>query len=154
VIHLATDYEGAVLQQRSIVDADAWRSACAAPCDREIAAEGLEFRVVAPDMTPSNSFRIAPGYGQARLKVSGGAEGTRTLGLSLLIGGLPVTFGGMTLFGLGTVEDRDGLRTVGIATLAVGATAVLVSLPVLLAGSTTVRNDKGETIARRQSVAF
>jgi hypothetical protein len=154
VIHLATDYEGASLERRSLVDVDAWRPACPAPCDRQIGAEGFEFRVVAPGMTPSNSFRIAPGYGQARLKVSGGSDTTRTLGLSLLVGGLPVTLGGMTLFGLGTVEDRDGLRTAGIVTLAVGATAVLVSLPVLLAGSTTVRNDKGETIARRPTVAF
>jgi hypothetical protein len=100
-------------------------------------------------MTPSNPFVIDPGGGTARLRVAGGSNTARELGIIGLAGGLPVTFAGMTLFGFGSLEGEQGVRTAGIVTLAVGATAIVAALPLLLVGSTTVKNEKGANIARR-----
>jgi hypothetical protein len=99
-------------------------------------------------MTSSNAFVIDPGAGTARLRVAGGSSSARVLGIIGLAGGLPTTFVGMTLFGVGSLENEKELRSAGIATLAVGAAAVVIALPLLLFGSTTVRNEKGAYIAR------
>jgi len=147
VVHLAVTYPNAWLEARSRVDLDEWARVCPAPCDRAVRAEGVEMRVTAPGMTPSNAFVIEPGPGTARFRVSGGSSTARQLGIIGLGVGLPVSFAGMALFGLGSVEDHSGERTAGIVTLAVGAVAVLASLPLLLSGSTSVKNASGRYIA-------
>jgi hypothetical protein len=105
-------------------------------------------RVTAPRMTPSNAFLIEPGAGVARLRVSGGSSLARDLGIIGLAAGLPVTFGGIALLGMGSLRDDPGERTAGVVTLAVGAAAVLVALPLLVVGSTTVKNGDNRYIAR------
>lgn len=149
VVHIAVDYQGAWLEGRSRVDLGAWQRLCLAPCDRSVRVEGLELRVTAPDMTASNPFAIDPGVGTARLRVAGGSRYARSLGIVGLAGGLSVTFAGMALFGLGSLEDRTGERTAGIVGLALGGAAVALALPLLFSGSTTVRDGRGRTIARR-----
>jgi hypothetical protein len=147
-VHIAANYSDAWLEGRSRVDGGPWRRLCQAPCDKTLRVEGLELRMTAPSMTPSNPFVIDPGPGTARLRVAGGSSTSRELGIIGLAGGLPVTFGGMTLFGLGSLEEEKDVRTAGIVTLAVGATAIVIALPLLLIGSTAVRNEKGSYIAR------
>jgi hypothetical protein len=152
LIHVAANYGDAWLETRSRVDLEGWRRSCAAPCDRLVRVDGLEMRVTAPRMTPSNAFLIEAGTGVARLRVSGGSSLTRDLGIIGLAAGLPVTFGGIALLGVGSLRDDPGERTAGIATLVVGAAAVLVALPLLVVGSTTVRNGDGRYIAKRLSL--
>jgi hypothetical protein len=60
----------------------------------------------------------------------------------------------MGLFGYGTLKEKDALRSVGIVTLAIGAAAIVASIPLLVAGGTTVRDGKGKTIARRPRPAI
>jgi len=150
-VHIAANYSDAWLEGRSRVDRGPWERLCRAPCDKVLRVEGLELRMIAPGMTSSNPFVIDPGAGTARLRVAGGSGTARTLGIIGLAGGLPVTFVGMTLFGFGSLENEKEVRTAGIVTLAVGAVAVVVALPLLLVGSTTVRNEKGAYIARAAS---
>jgi hypothetical protein len=69
------------------------------------------------------------------------------VGLIGLITGVPVSLVGMGLFGYGSVKDEDGLRTAGVATLAVGAVAILASLPLLMIGTTSVRDGRGKLVA-------
>ena len=146
-VKLLANYAGAVLELRSY-SGDAWRPACTAPCDRLVMVDGMDARVSAPGMATSNVFRIDPGGGTAWLRVSGGSATTRTLGTVGLLVGIPITLVGMGLFGYGAVEDHDTLRGAGIVTLAVGATATLASLPLVLMGSTTVRDGRGHFVAR------
>jgi hypothetical protein len=151
---VSVDYEDAVIETRSSVERGAWSTACRAPCDRSLMVEDTQLRVVAPQMTASNEFRVAPGSGTARLRVSGGSATARGLGLAGLLGGIPLSLGGGALFGYGAVSDREGMQTAGIVALAVGATAVVAALPLLLVGSTRVRDARGRTIARASPPAF
>jgi hypothetical protein len=100
-------------------------------------------------MTTSNEFLVEPGSGTVRLRVSGGSALARELGIVGLAGGIPLALGGGALFGIGSVEDRDGMRTAGIATLAVGTAAIVAALPLLLVGSTRVYDSRGTPLARR-----
>jgi hypothetical protein len=111
----------------------------------------MEARVVAPDMTPSNTFRIEPGVGTAAFKVNGGSTEYRQLGTIALVAGVPLALGGMGIWGYGRVEDKDGAKVAGAITLAVGSVLVLGSLPLLSAGSTRVYDARGKNIAKRFS---
>lgn len=153
-VHIAANYTGAWLEGRGRVDKGEWQRLCRAPCDRTLRVEGLELRMTAPSMTASNPFVIDPGPGTARLRLAGGSSTARNLGIYGLAGGLLVSFGGMTLFGLGSLENEQAVRTAGIVTLAVGATAIVVALPLLLIGSTAVRNEKGAYIAKQRPLAW
>ena len=146
-IHISSNYLGTWLEGRSRIDDEEWRGLCAAPCDRSVVVDGLDVRVTAPKMTPSNSFIIEPGVGAAKLRVSGGSTNARTFGLVGLGGGLPVTFAGVTLFGVGSIHSDAGERTAGIVTLSIGAAAVLAALPLLLSGATSVTNAEGRHVA-------
>lgn len=148
-MHVFVDRPGAWLELRDYVDAGEWQRACAVPCDRRLRVDGMEARVTGPGMTTSNVFRIGAGHGVARLHVAGGSATARSIGLTAMIVGVPVTLGGMGLYGYGRLDDRAGLRTAGAITLAVGAVTVLASLPLLATGSTTVRDAKGRSIAKR-----
>jgi len=61
----------------------------------------------APQMT-RRTFPSRAGPGVARLRVSGGFSRPETVGLIGLIGGLPVTFAGVTLLGVGTIREPAG----------------------------------------------
>ena len=59
----------------------------------------------------------------------------------------PVALGGMAMFALGRVNKSSALEGAGIAGLALGGVSVAVSLPLLLIGSTSVKDAKGSLIA-------
>lgn len=147
-MHVSADYPGAFLELRDF-GTDVWRRACAVPCDRRLQVDGADARVLAPGMTPSNSFVIEPGQGTARLRVSGGSAQARTIGLTAMIAGIPVSLGGLGLFGYGKIKEKQAVETAGIVTLAVGAVLVLGSLPFLASGKTAVRDGRGRLIASR-----
>jgi hypothetical protein len=153
-VHLAVDYDGAWLEGRSRIDEERWRRLCAAPCDRALGVDDLDMRVVAPRMTPSNAFTVEPGTGAARLRVSGGSARAREFGLIGLAGGLPVTFAGVTLLGVGSIRSDGTERTAGIVALSIGAAAVLAALPLLVLGSTTVKNAEGRHVAGHAARLF
>ncbi len=149
-VHVVVDYAAAVIETKSSVDRTGWSYACSAPCDRPLQVEDQRLRVRAPGMTSSNEFRIEPGSGTARLRVSGGSATARTAGVIALAGGVPLALGGTALIGLGTVDEKDGVRTAGIVTLAVGAAAIVAALPLLLVGSTRVYDGRGAAIAQHR----
>jgi len=133
------------------VDDTDWQRACVAPCDRSLVVSGMLARASAPGMTTSNVFRIQPGAGPALVKVEGGSESARTLGVIGLAAGIPLALGGTALFSYGKVSDRDGLSVAGGIVLGTGALVLLASLPFLVRGSTSVRNGDGRLIARAGS---
>lgn len=146
-VYMFVDYPDAWLELRSTVDDGSWRRVCPMPCEQMVHVAGRDARVTARDMTPSNPFRISPGKGTARFKVSGGSAAWRSNGILTLAIGIPVTLTGMGLWSYGKVDESDGLQTAGLITLGVGAVAILGSLPMLAAGSTRVRNAEGSIIA-------
>lgn len=152
-IHISSNYFGTWLEGRNRIDDERWQSLCLAPCDRPVVVDGLDVRVTAPRMTPSNAFSIEPGAGAAKLRVSGGAASARTLGLIGLAGGLPITFAGVTLLGVGSIHSDAGERMGGIVTLSIGAAAVIAALPLLLSGSTSVTNAEGRHVAQETGAA-
>lgn len=153
-LHFGVNYPHAVLEGRSLIDADAWQPLCEVPCKRYVDIGGLEVRVTAPGMVDSNPFRLSGGRGRARFRVSGGSETVKTLGIYGLAVGIPVAMGGMAMFGYGSLKDKDGLRDAGIVTLAVGATAIAAAIPLLLLGTTRVYNGKSERIAALPGFQF
>jgi hypothetical protein len=113
-----------------------------------VSVEGTELRVTAQGMTPSGPFRVDRGAGgPALLTVKGGSSVARTLGRLGFVIGVPVSLIGMTGFAYGHFDERRGLETAGAITLGVGAALVLTALPLLVTGSTSVRNEKGDLIA-------
>lgn len=148
LVHLYADYANATLELRNAVDPEGFKPACAAPCDQVLAVDGKEARVTAPGMTPSNVFLIQGGVGTAQFRVSGGSARARTFGLIGLGSGIPVALGGGALYGWGHQKDSSGLKTAGVALLIAGALEIAVGLPLLVAGSTSVRDSKGSKIAR------
>jgi hypothetical protein len=116
-----------------------------------VLVEGMEARVAGHGMTTSNAFRIEPGAGTARVKVSAGSRTARNLGIAGLAIGTPIAMGGLAMYGLGRMKGTNALRTAGVVTLAVGAVTTLASLPLLAIGNTTVRDGRGKLIARRGS---
>lgn len=98
-------------------------------------------------MTPSKAFRIEPGSGAALLKIDGGSAAARAWGRASFALGVPVSLLGMTGFALGSFDDRTSLKTAGAVSLGVGAALVLVALPLLVRGATSVKNEKGDSVA-------
>ncbi len=148
VVHVASDRPGSWLEARSTLEDHGWERVCAAPCNRAIVVQGALLRVTAPGMTPSNGFRIEHGPGTALVKVEGGSATSRSYGILALGVGIPISLTGMGLYGYGRYADQTGTRTAGAVTLGIGALAVLASLPLLVSGSTDVRDGKGSLIAR------
>jgi hypothetical protein len=126
---------------------------CLAPCDQSLYVEGSLARVSAVGMTRSNAFRIDPGPGVALVRVDGGSARARSFGILGLAVGIPTTLAGGALYSYGTFSDRDGLRIGGGVVLGLGALAVLAALPLLLLGTTTVRDGRGSVIARAIAAA-
>jgi hypothetical protein len=110
-----------------------------------------EFRVVGKQVTPTNPFKLQAGDGVARIEVKPGNPTAHWLGPTLLISGLSTAFVGFVGLGAGKVgsfSGHDNLAVAGGITAGVGGLTALVSLPFLFAGSSLVRNQKGEPIAR------
>jgi hypothetical protein len=147
VVHVAVNYRDAWLETRSYVDSGPFVRTCLTPCDRKLNVQGLEARVVAPGMTTSNSFRFDAGSGSAGVRVEGGSASARSIGIILLAAGIPVALGGMALFAQGKLKDNAGLQIAGISGLAIGGASVGISLPLLLKGTTHVKDAKGALIA-------
>ncbi len=152
-MRIAVNHPDAWLETRVFGGDDVWHRQCQAPCGQVVAVEGVEARVVAPGMTPSGPFRIEPGAGSALLSVHGGSSSARLWGRVGLIAGVPLALVGMTAFAYGRFEDRSGLKTGGEISLALGAALVLVALPLLVAGSTSVRNEKSDLVATKEHAA-
>lgn len=148
-VRVAVNFSNASLETRPFGGAESWQRLCLAPCGDWLAVEGAELRVTAPGMTPSGPFRVDPGaLGPALLKVDGGSSLARSLGRIGLVVGVPVALLGMTGFAYGHFDERRGLETAGAISLGVGAAMVLTALPLLVIGGTSVRNEKGDLIAR------
>jgi hypothetical protein len=147
-VHVTSDYPGTWLESRSTFYPGEWARLCPAPCDRELVVEGSLLRAAAPGMTTSNLFRVEPGRGVAFVRVEGGSATSRTIGIITLAVGVPVALLGAGLFGLGGVNHEPGMRTAGAVVLGTGAVSIGVSLPLLLLGSTDVKNGKDSLIAR------
>jgi hypothetical protein len=147
LVHLAVNYRDAWLETRQYVDGGAFARTCAAPCDVQLNVQGLQARVVAPGMTPSNAFRFDGGSGAAGVRVDGGSATARTIGIITLAAGIPVALGGMALFGLGKLQHKAGLEAAGIAGLSLGGVSIGVSIPLLLIGTTRVKSANGTRIA-------
>ncbi|HET9958130.1 MAG TPA: hypothetical protein VFQ61_26725 [Polyangiaceae bacterium] len=150
-LRMQVNYAGSWLEARSFDEnwagSSGFRRLCFAPCrDVRVSAE-QEIRVLAPGMTPSPVFRLQPGSGAALLTVRGGSQWLRTLGRVGLVVGLPVAGLGMAGLGYGAFEDQAGLRNAGAVTLGVGGVLILAALPLLVLGSTSVLNDRGERVA-------
>lgn len=146
-MHVAVSYRDAWLETRSYVDGGAFQRTCAAPCDVKLPVEGREARVVAPGMTTSNVFRFDAGVGVAGVRVAGGSARARRTGIITLAVGIPIALAGMAFFAQGRVKDNAGLEVAGIAGLATGGVSIAISLPLLLLGTTNVKNAKGSLIA-------
>jgi hypothetical protein len=154
VVHLGSSYPGAWLELKSSVDDGEWARACAAPCDRSLVVAGSLARVSAPGMTTSNPFRIEPGTGTALVRVDGGSAESRTFGILGLFVGIPTVLTGMSLYGYGRFAERDGMQLAGAIVLGTGTVTLLASLPLLLMGSTTVRDGRGRAIATHPLSSF
>jgi hypothetical protein len=151
LVHLAADYPGAVLELRNYVDSGAWKVACGVPCDRALVTLGAEARVSAPGMSTSNVFRIDPGPGAALIKVNGGSATARTFGILGLGIGIPLGLTGTAMYSYGSYDDNDGLAIAGGVILGTGAAMILAAIPLLLSGTTNVRDGKGRLIAATES---
>lgn len=139
------------LQGRSLNSSGAWRDVCAAPCDQPVHIGDQEFRVVGKKVTPTNPFKLQAGDGVARIEVKPGNPTAHWLGPTLLITGLSTAFIGFVGVGAGKVGSFDGHDNVALAggiTAGVGGLTALASIPLLFMGSSLVRNQKGEPIAR------
>ncbi len=147
-MHLGSNYAGAQLELKSNVDQGEWRAACVAPCDISIPVLGVLARVTAPGMTSSNAFRIEPGVGTAHVRVDGGSAQARSFGILALGVGIPTSIGGMSLYGYGRFSEQDAMQVTGAVVLGTGLLLVVTSLPLLLIGSTTVRDGRGSAIAK------
>lgn len=148
MVHVTSDHPGTWLESKSTLYPGEWTRVCAAPCDRELVVEGSLLRVTAPGMTTSNLFRVEPGRGVAFVKVEGGSETSRRIGIITMAVGVPVALLGAGLYGFGRVDHERGMQTAGAIVLGAGAVSIGVSLPLLLFGSTDVKNGKDGLIAR------
>ncbi len=146
-MHVAVNHKDAWLEMRNYVDAGDFSRICRAPCDLKLLVEGREARVTAPGMTTSNVFRFDAGDGTAGVRVEGGSATARRAGIIALAIGIPVALAGMGLFAQGRVKDKSGLTAAGIAGLSAGGLSIGISLPLLLIGTTHVKNAKGSLIA-------
>ena len=144
----AVSYPDAWLETRPFGGFDEWQRQCRVPCANAIVVDGMEVRVTARGMTPTEPFRIERGSGDALLRVNGGSASARSLGRLSFAIGVPLALVGMAGFGYGSIQDEPGLKTAGAITLGVGAALALVALPLLVSGSTSVRNEKGDLIAK------
>ncbi len=148
-VEFKVNFPNGWLELRSVMLGGPWRRACPAPCGTLLEVDGMEARVTADGMTTSNPFRLQPGSGTARIDVRGGGSGWSQTGVITLAIGTPIALGGGAMFGLGRVKDSSGLELGGLITMVVGGAAIIASLPMLMSGSTTVRNYDGKLIARR-----
>ncbi len=147
LVHVAVNHRDAWLETRNYVDGGDFVRTCQTPCDIPLRVDGREARVVAPGMTTSNVFRFDAGSGVAGVRVDGGSASARRAGIITLAAGIPVALAGMAMFALGRVHDKPGLEAGGIAGLALGGVSVGISLPLLIMGTTSVKNAKGSMIA-------
>jgi hypothetical protein len=147
LVHVGVSHKDAWLEMRSYVDGGEFLRMCRAPCDLRLQVEGREARVSAPGMTTSNVFRFEAGDGTAGVRVNGGSASARRAGIITLAIGIPLALAGMGLFAQGRVHDNTGLTAAGVAGLSAGGLSIVVSLPLLLIGTTHVKDAKGSQIA-------
>jgi hypothetical protein len=136
--------------QRLLVD-DSWETVCVAPCDRELST-AFVYRVDAPWILSSSSFRLASGTSGETIAVDPGYVGLRIAGTLLAVLGTPVVAVGTVLTavflpiwaGSGFAPQTGGdFNLPGLVGVSLGITAVgavpLVAGILLLRQHTTVR---------------
>ncbi len=138
---------GCWLELRPTLGGEGWSRACALPCSTTLVVEGREARVTGAGVTPSNPFFIEPGRGTARLEARPGSAHARRYGIVALATGIPLVLAGFTGHAFGQLEESPTLRDGGVAVAALGAAAVAAALPLLAAGATRVRDDRGRRVA-------
>lgn len=138
---------GCWLELRPTLGGEGWTRACALPCSTTLVVEGREARVTGAGVTPSNPFFIEPGRGIARLEARPGSAHARRYGMVALATGIPLVLAGFTGHAFGQLEESPTLRDGGVAVAALGAAAVVAALPLLAAGATRVRDDRGRRVA-------
>ncbi len=138
---------GCWLELRPTLGGAEWSRACALPCSTTLVVEGREARVTGPGITPSNPFFIEPGRGAARLEAKPGSALARRYGTVALVAGIPLALAGFAGYALGRLEGSPALSAGGVIVTAVGGASVVTALPLLAAGSTHVRDDRGRRIA-------
>ena len=146
-LHVTANAAAATVEARPRNSRDAWRPLCGVPCDLAIDPLPIELRVAGVGVQPSNPFRIEGERGAARLHADAGRAASHRLGERLFLVGLPVALaGGATL---GVAQATDGppaVSAAGVAAIALGLTAVVASLPLVVSGTTRVQDDAGKTI--------
>jgi hypothetical protein len=71
-----------------------------------------------------------------------------------MIGGVSVGLIGGTAYAYGRMDEHKGLEVGGIVGMALGATAILVALPLLGLGTTKVRDAKGTRVAADSAASW
>jgi hypothetical protein len=151
MIHIVPADSRVWLEERPRYDASApWKRNCQAPCDRHIDVEERSLRINGPGLHPSNPFHVKGDGSVMKLVVSPGLDSTHNWGRGLLISGIGLEFASGLAYGLGRLEDKDGLVVGGIVGMVLGVGLMAASLPMLGSGRTTVRNPDGDRVGQMQ----
>lgn len=151
-VEIKVNYPNAWLELRSVIYGGEWRKVCEIPCGKTLEVDGMDARVRAPGMTPTNIFRIQPGIGTARIQVKGGSELWGQVGFYSIALGLPVLLGSGAAYGYGFQEQSQPLQTGGIVGMVVSGVAIVASLPMLLMSATSVRDYDGKLIGKAPQI--
>lgn len=139
------------LQGKPRLEDVAWQRLCASPCGEKVRVGDADLRVAGDNITPSQVFHVLPTDDRVSLRVNPGSARARSAGKISLFVGLPVMLAGGIVSGIGlgtAAPGREGMIIGGAAGAISGGVAVIVSLPLLLAGKTRVYDVKGEEFAR------
>jgi hypothetical protein len=132
VIEEVTEHAEAVVQSGAAygtVRAEAYRTICTAPCRVEIASGPHELRIRSGGSWATYHAMISPGDNGVMARAGNGwLVGTSTF--LFVGGGLALAAGaGLTAAGY-ALDDHHQLRTPGIVTLAAGAGAMVLAIPI------------------------
>ena len=117
----------------------AWQNVCRATCGRSLEVEDREFRITGAGLRPSNPFHFVGDQDSAKLVVSPGKQSNYDWGRVAIIAGAATVIASGALAGWGKSEDRNALVAGGIVGLALGGVMLVVSIPLLTSGRTTVQ---------------
>jgi hypothetical protein len=144
VFYIRSSAPGLFLETRSrFGPGQRWQRACDAPCNKPVAVEDQDLRVNGPGINPSNPFHVVGDSAAAKLIVSPGQQWKQTWGTATLVTGLGLAFASGLLYGGGKLQDQGALVAGGIAGMVLGGAMIVVSVPLLGAGRTTVSTPDG-----------
>jgi hypothetical protein len=152
-----TSDEAAPFASRRFRYGTIWDEVCATPCEQRVDATRT-YRIDGEGVWPSGPFRLPPGGEELHVKT--GSRGALVGGMVLtLVGGSMVLMGSL-FAGIGAAlpadagspeaqKQRDAkgvFLTVGVVQLAIGLVSVAVGIPLWASNTTTVTDDRGNTI--------